>query len=201
VVFWQTGVGRVIAFEPEFFETKLFETKPLQQPSSSLPRGMLWQLHSSIAGIGGCLSAGRAQRLQSLVRRRARVLSQRRRGGPRRTARFLIKEMMKQHRGEQCYAGESGASKHSARPGVDTGLFGLGQLNMKMWSHDPFFPCDQWMMQSIRGGEYGLHEGDSIRRKKFPLSRAKMKLAVGNNSARAEVMELSCAVYPQDAAA
>jgi hypothetical protein len=188
---WQTGEGQVTAFEPEL----------LVQPSSSMPRGMLWRLRSSIEDIGGCFSDGCAQRHQSLGRSRARVLGQRRRAGPRRAARILFKEMLKQHCGEQCYADKSGASKHSARPGGDIGLFGLGQLNMKMWSHDQFFPCDHRIGQSICGGECGLREGDSIWLEKFPLSRAKMKLSGGNKSARAEVMEVSCAVYPQDAAA
>jgi len=201
----------VNVFEPEFFETKLLETKLLEpkllepkfleQRSSSMPRGMLWRLHSSIAGIGGCLSDGGAQRHQSLRRRRAGVLSQRRRADPRRAARILYKEMLKQHCGEQYYAGKSGASKHSARPGGDLGLLGLGQLNMDLWSHDRFFPCDHRMEQSLHGGACGLREGDSTDRQKFPLSRAKMKLAGGNNSAPAEVMEVSCAVYPQDPAA
>jgi hypothetical protein len=190
-VFWQAGEGQVTAFEPEL----------LAQPSSSMPRGMLWRLHLSIAGIESCLGDGCVQRHQSSGRSWARVLGQRWRAGPRRAARILFKEMLKQHCGEQCYAGKSGASKHSARPGGDIGLFGLGQLNMKMWSHDRFFPCDHRIGQSIRGGECGLREGDSIWREKFPLSRAKMKLAGGNKSARAEVMEMSCAVYPQDAAA
>ena len=201
MVFWETGEGQVIAFETELFETKLFETKLLEQPPSSMPRGMLWRLHSSIAGIGSCLGDGCVQRHQSSGRSWALVLSQRRRAGPRRAACILFKEMMKQHCGEQCYAGKSGAGKHSARPGGDIGLFGLGQLNMKMWSHDQFFPCDHRTRQSVHGGECGLRRGDSIRPEKFPLSRAKMKLASGNNSARAEVMEMSCAVYPQDAAA
>jgi hypothetical protein len=188
---WQTGEGQVTAFEPEL----------LVQPSSSMPRGMLWRLHSSIEDIGGCLSDGCAQRHQSLGRSRARVLGQRRRAGPRRAARILFKEMLKQHCGEQCYADKSGASKHSVCPGGDIGLFGLGQLDMKMWSHDQFFPCDHRIGQSICGGECGLREEDSFRLEKFPLSRAKMKLSGGNKSARAEVMEMSCAVYPQDAAA
>ena len=178
-----------------------FEPELLVQPSSSMPRGMLWRLHSSIAGIASCLGDGCVQRHQSSGRSWALVLSQRRRAGPRRAARILFKEMLKQHCGEQCYAGKSGASKHAARPGGDIGLFGLGQLNMKMWSHDQFFPCDHRIGQSIRGGECGLREGDSIWLEKFPLSRAKMKLSGGNKSARAEVMEVSCAVYPQDAAA
>jgi hypothetical protein len=109
--------------------------------------------------------------------------------------------MLKQHCGEQCYAGKSGASKHSARPGGDLGLLGLGQLNMNLGSHDQFFLSDYRIGQSIRGGACGLREGDSIKRQKFPVSRAKMKLAGGNNSARAEVMDMSCVVNPQDPAA
>ena len=190
----------MVAFEPELLETKFLETKLSQQPSS-MPRGMLWRLHSSIAGIGGCLSDGGAQRLWLLRRSRAGVLGQRWRAGPRRAARFLFKEMLKQHCGEQCYADKSGASKHSARPGSDVGLIGLGQLNMKMWSHDQFFPCDHRIGQSLRRGECGLRREDSIGRKKFPVARAKMKRAGGNNSARAEVMEVSCAVKPQGPAA
>jgi hypothetical protein len=195
-MFWQTGEGQVTVFEPELFEPRLFE-----QPSPSMPRGMLWRLYLSIAAIGDCLSNGCAQRHQSLGRSRAHVLGQRRRANPRRAARILFKEMLKQHCGEQSYANKSGASKHSARPGGDIGLFGLGQPDMKMWSHDQFFLCDYRIGQSIRGGACGLRGEDSIRRQKFPLSRAKMKLTGGNNSARAEVMEVSCAVYPQDAAA
>jgi hypothetical protein len=72
---------------------------------------------------------------------------------------------------------------------------------MKMWSHDQFFPCDHRIGQNLHGGECGLRREDSIRCEKFPLSRAKMKLASGNNSARAEVLEMWCAVSPQDAAA
>jgi hypothetical protein len=195
----------VSTFELELFGTKRFETqrfeaKLFERPSSSIPRGRLWRLHSSLAGIESCLSKGCAQRDQSPGRSRARVLSQRRRAGARRAARILFKKMMKQHCSEQCYAGKSGARKHSARPGVNTGLLGLGQLNMNMWSHDQF-PCDRRIGQSIRNGEYGLRRGDSIRRQKFPTSRAKMKLAGGNNSARAEVLDMLGAVNPQDPAA
>jgi hypothetical protein len=151
--------------------------------------------------LGGCLSDGGAQRHQSLRRHRAGVLSQRRRADPRRTARILYKEMLKQHGGEQYHAGKSRAGKHSARPGGDLGLFGLGQLNMNLWSHDLFFSCDHRIEQSLHGGAHGLREGDSSGRRKFPLSKAKMKLAGGNNSAPAEVIEVSCAVNPQDPAA
>jgi hypothetical protein len=69
------------------------------------------------------------------------------------------------------------------------------------WSHDKFFPYEHRLRQNRRDGECGLREEDSIRRQKFPRSRAKMKSAGGNKSARAEVMEMSCAVKPQDAAA
>jgi hypothetical protein len=72
---------------------------------------------------------------------------------------------------------------------------------MNMWSHDLFFPCDHRIRQSLHGGENGLRREDSTRREKFPLSRAKMELASGNNLARSEVMEMSCAVIPQDVAA
>jgi hypothetical protein len=72
---------------------------------------------------------------------------------------------------------------------------------MKMWSHDQSFPSDHLIGQSLRCGECGLRRGDSIGRKKFPVDRAKMKLAGGNNSARAEVMDMSGAVKPQDPAA
>jgi hypothetical protein len=57
------------------------------------------------------------------------------------------------------------------------------------------------MGQNICAGECGLRRGDSIRLQKFPLATAKMKLSGGNKSARAEVMELSFAVNPQDPAA
>ena len=191
----------MVAFEPKLFKTSLFETKLSQQPSSSMPRGMLWRLHSSIAGIGGCLSDGGARGRRSLRRSRAGVLSQRRRADPRRAARILYKEMLKQHCGEQYDAGKSGASKHSARPGGDLGLLGLGQLNMNLGSHDQFFLSDYRIGQSIRSGECGLRRGDSIGREKFPVAKAKMKLAGGNNSARAEVMDMSGAVNPQDPAA
>jgi hypothetical protein len=184
----------VIAFEPEFFEAKF-----LERPSP-LPCGMPWRLHSSLAGIRSCLSDGWIRGRPSLGRRPACVLGQRRRAGPRCVARILFKEMLKQHCGEQCDADKSGTSKHSARPSGDLSLIGLGELDMKMWSHDRLFLCDYRIGQNIRGGECGLHEGDSIRREKFPLSGAKMKLKGGNNSARAEVMELSCAVYPEDPA-
>jgi hypothetical protein len=187
---------KVIAFEPEFLEARLSE-KP---PFSMLP-GMLWRLHWSIGDIAGCLSDECARGRPSSRQSRARVLGQFRRAGPRCGARILVKEMLKQHCGEQCDADKSGTSKHSARPGGDLGLIGLSQLNMKMWSHDLFFPCDHRMRQSICSGECGLRKGDSIGREKFPLSGAKMKLKDGNNSARAEVMEMSCAVYPQDQAA
>jgi hypothetical protein len=206
----------VVEFEPKLFETRRFETelldpklldpkllkpKPSEQPSSPMPNGRLWRLHPSVGDIGSCLSDRGVPRRQSAGRNRARVLGQRRRARPRRAARILFKEMMKQHGGEQCDAGKSGASKHSARPGVDIGLFGLGQPNMKMWSHDQFFLCDHQIGQSLSGGDRGLREEDSIGRQKFPFSRAKMKLAGGNNSARAEVMDMSCAVNPQDPAA
>ena len=187
--------------DPKLLDPKLLEPKRLEQPSFPMPNGGLWRLHPSVGDIGSCLSDRGAPRRQSPGRNRARVLGQRRRAGPRRAARILFKEMMKQHGGEQCYASKSGASEHSARPGVDIGLFGLGQPNMKMWSHDQFFLCDHQIGQSLSGGDCGLRQGDSIGRQKFPLSRAKMKLAGGNNSARAEVMEVSCAVYPQDRAA
>jgi hypothetical protein len=113
----------------------------------------------------------------------------------------LFKQMMKQHCGEQCYAGSSGPNKHSARPGGDFGLVGLGQLNMKMWSHDQFFPSDYRIGQYLGGGGWGLREGDWLRPQKFPLSREKMKLEGGNKLARAEVIKMLCAVNPQDAAA
>jgi hypothetical protein len=150
---------------------------------------------------GGCLSDGGAQSHQSSRCSRAGVLGQRRRADPRRAARILYKVMLKQHHGEQYYAGKSGASKHSARPGGDLGLLGLGQLNMNLWSHDQFFSCDHRIGQSLHSGECGLRRGDSIGRKKFPVARAKMKRAGGNNSARAEVMEVSYAVNPQGPAA
>ena len=121
----------VVAFEPEFSE----------QPSSSVPRDMLRRLHSSIGDIAGCLSEGCARGGPSLRQSRAGVLGQGRGAGPR-AARILFKEILKQHCGEQCHAGKSGASEHSARPGGDLGLIGLGQLDMKMWSHDQFFLYD-----------------------------------------------------------
>jgi hypothetical protein len=186
----------VTAFEPDLFETKLF-----QQPSSFMPRGMSWRLHLSIAGIGGCLGDGDAQRHSSLGRSRARVLSQRWRTHLRQAACVLFKELLKQHRPKQRHGGNPAASKHSAPPGGEIGLLGLGQLNNNMWSHDQFFLSDHWMGQSIRGGAWGLREGDSVRCRKFPLSRAKMKLEGGNKSARAEVLKMSFAANPQDAAA
>lgn len=136
----------------------------------------------------------------SLRQSRARVLGQGRRAGPCCAARILIKEMLKQHCGEQCYTGKSGASKHSARPGGDLGLIGLGELNMKMWSHDYFFPSDRWMGQTLCGGEWGLRGGDFHQASEIPALGTKMKLKGGNNSVRAEVMEMSCAVNPQDQA-
>jgi hypothetical protein len=169
--------------------------------------GELWQTGEGQVSVfepkflGGCLSDGGAQSHQSLGCSRAGVLSQRRRAEPRRAARILYKELLKQHRGEEHYAGKSRASKHSARPGGDLGLLGLGQLNMNLWSHDQFFPCDHRIGQSLRSGECGLRREDSVGRKKFPVAQAKMKLAGGNNSARAEVMTVSCAVNPQGPAA
>jgi hypothetical protein len=191
----------VVAFEPKLFETGLFETKLSQQPSSSMPRGMLWRLHSSLAGIESCLGDGGAQPHSSLGRSWAGVLSQRRRADPRHAARVLFKQMLKQHRGKQRHGGNPAASEHAAPPGGEIGLLGLGQLNMNTWSHDQFFLSDYRIGQSIRGGECGLRREDSIGREKFPVARAKMKLAGGNNSARAEVMEMSGAVNPQDPAA
>jgi hypothetical protein len=133
-------------------------------------RSMVWRLHSSLAGIGGCLGGGCAQRYQSLGSSRARVLGQRRRAGPRRAARILLKEMLKQHCGEQCYPDKSGASKHSARPGVDFGLFGLGQLNMNMWSHDQFFPSDYRIGQYlvVEGGVSVKETGSGFRNSRSP---------------------------------
>ena len=168
--------------------------------SRRLPCHMLRRLHSSIGGIAGCLSEGCARGGPSLRQSRAGVLGQGRGAGPR-AARILFKEMLKQHCGEQCYADKTGTSKHSARPAGDLGLIGLGELDMKMWSHDYFFPSDRWMGQTLCRGACGLRERDSIRREKFPLSRTIMKVKGGNNSARAEVMKVSRAVYPQDQAA
>src|SRR5437868_13911104 len=120
-----------------------------------------------------------------LGRSRPRVLGQRRRAGPRRAARILFKEMLKQHCGEQCYAGKSGASKHSAGPRGDIGLFDLGQLNMKMWSHDQLFPCDYRIGQSLRGGERVVSAKKTRSATRNSRSRAKMTIAGGNKSARA----------------
>jgi hypothetical protein len=191
----------VVTFEPKLFETKLLEPKPLEQPPSLMLCGMSWRLHCSLAGIESCLSDGCVQPHQSLRHSRPGVLSQRWRADPRRIARILHKEILKQHCGDQRYAGKCGASKHSVGPGGDLGLLGLGQFNMNFWSHDQFFLSHYQIGQSIRGGACGLREEDSIGRQKFPFSRAKMKLAGGNNSARAEVMDRLGAVNPQDPAA
>src|SRR5262245_24972347 len=166
-----------------------------------MPRDMLRRLHSAIGDIAGCLSDERAGGDPSSRQSRAGVFGQRRRAGPRSAARILFKEMLKQYCGEQCHAGKSGAGKHSTRPGGDLGLIGLGQFNMKMWSHDYFFPSDRWMGQTLCDGECGLRGGDFDQASEIPALGTKMKLQGGNNSTGSAVMEMSCAVNPQDQAA
>jgi len=139
-------------------------------PSSSMRAAWCGGCIHLLHAIGGCLSGGCAQRHQSLGRSRARVLGQRRRAGPRQIAHVLFKQMLEQHCGEQCYAGKSGTSKHSARPGGDFGLFGLGQLNMIMWSHDQFFPCDYRIGQYlvVEGGVSVKETGSGFRNSRSP---------------------------------
>src|SRR5262245_15982544 len=154
-----------------------------------------------------CSHSGLSQRRMraggrpSLWRSRTRILRQCRWTNPRQAACVLFKEMLKLRRGEQRHCGNRAASKHAAPPGGEIGLFGLCQLNINTWSHDYVFPSDRWMGQTLCHGECGLRGGDSIRREKFPPSGVKMKVKGGNNSARAGVMKVSCAGYPQDQAA
>ena len=162
-MFWQTREGQVIVFEPGV----------LKQPSSSMPRGMLWRLHLSLAGIRGCLSDRCARERPSLGRRRARILSQCRWTNPRQAACVLFKEMLKLRRRKQRHRGSHATSKHAPPPGGEMGLFGFCHLNISTWSHNYFFPSDRWMGQTLCRGECGLRRGDSISREKFPPSEQK----------------------------